>query len=55
MRDPRVGCLGLEPSSMAITSIRTGGGLRTVTPTMLGGSEAKLGREGRTKRDSVGH
>ena len=40
---------------MAITSIRTGGGLRTVTPTMLGGSEAKLGREGRTKRDSVGH
>ena len=55
VREPHVGCLGLEPSSLAITSIRTGGGLRTIIPTMLGGSEAKLGREGRTKRDSAGH
>lgn len=55
MRDPRVGCLGPEPSSLGITSIKTGGGLPTIAPTVLGGSEAKLGKEGRTKRDSAGH
>lgn len=53
-RGPRVGCPDLEPSSLAITpSMRTGWTAR-VTPTMLGGSEPKLGRREEIE-DSAGH